>query len=116
MNQTAKKMWRSATYVGTPHGLPNPGTYSSARDLSALARHLIHDFPKLYTGFDTTKQFTYNNITQKNRNLLLWRDPSVDGLNTGPSQTAGHCPVSSAPHIRTRASRGKVWSYRVNSG
>src|SRR3546814_5586440 len=55
MNQTARKMGLKATHFASPHGLPNPGTYSSARDLSALARHLIHDFPKLYTGFDTTK-------------------------------------------------------------
>lgn len=96
MNQTARKMGLKATHFASPHGLPNPETYSSARDLASLSRHLILDFPKLYKGFDTTKEFTYNNITQRNRNKLLWLDPSVDGLKTGHTKEAGYCLIASA--------------------
>jgi len=96
MNQAAGKMGLKNTHFASPHGLPSPETYSTARDLSQLARHLIHDYPKLYTGFDTTRQFTYNKITQKNRNRLLWLDPSVDGLKTGHTEAAGYCLIASA--------------------
>ncbi|TCT10890.1 D-alanyl-D-alanine carboxypeptidase family protein [Paralcaligenes ureilyticus] len=96
MNREAQAMGLHATHFANPNGLPNPGTYSSARDLSVLARHLIQDFPTLYKGYDTTRQFTYNKITQINRNRLLWLDPSVDGLKTGHTESAGYCLIGSA--------------------
>jgi len=76
-------------------GLPNPNHYSSARDLALLAQSVIKNFPEYYR-WDSQKEFTYNNITQKNRNLLLWRDESVDGLKTGYTEDAGYCMVTSA--------------------
>lgn len=96
MNREAQAMGLHATHFANPNGLPDPGTYSSARDLSVLARHLIQDFPTLYKGYDTTRQFTYNKITQINRNRLLWLDPSVDGLKTGHTESAGYCLIGSA--------------------
>ena len=69
--------------------------YSSAHDLALLAQAVIRDFPEYYR-WDSQKEFTYNNITQKNRNLLLWRDESVDGLKTGYTEDAGYCMVASA--------------------
>src|SRR3546814_20018846 len=71
------------THFASPHGLPDPGTYSTARDLARLARHLVRDYPDLYKTYDSVRTFTYNNIAQPNRNSLLWLDPSVDGLKTG---------------------------------
>ncbi|TAM82932.1 MAG: D-alanyl-D-alanine carboxypeptidase [Candidimonas sp.] len=96
MNQMAGRMGLTSTHFASPHGLPDPQTYSSARDLSQLARRLIRDFPQLYTRFDTTKQYTYDKITQRNRNGLLWLDDSVDGLKTGHTTEAGYCLIASA--------------------
>ncbi|MEO6984756.1 MAG: D-alanyl-D-alanine carboxypeptidase family protein [Paralcaligenes sp.] len=96
MNREAQTMGLHATHFANPNGLPDPGTYSSARDLSVLARHLIGDFPVLYKGYDTTREFTYNKITQRNRNRLLWLDPTVDGLKTGHTESAGYCLIGSA--------------------
>lgn len=96
MNQMAARMGLKSTHFASPHGLPNPETYSTARDLSELSRHLIQDFPRLYVGFDTIKQYTYDKISQKNRNTLLWIDPSVDGLKTGHTNEAGYCLIASA--------------------
>ncbi|GAB2894523.1 D-alanyl-D-alanine carboxypeptidase family protein [Paralcaligenes ginsengisoli] len=96
MNQTAQAMGLHGTHFANPNGLPNPGTYSSARDLSVLSRHLIQDFPVLYKGYDSTRQFTYDKITQRNRNRLLWLDPTVDGLKTGHTESAGYCMIASA--------------------
>ena len=96
MNQTAQAMGLRGTHFANPNGLPNPGTYSSARDLSVLSRHLIQDFPVLYKGYDSTRQFTYDKITQRNRNRLLWLDPTVDGLKTGHTESAGYCMIASA--------------------
>jgi D-alanyl-D-alanine carboxypeptidase (penicillin-binding protein 5/6) len=76
-------------------GLPDPEHYMSARDIALLARALIRDFPDQYWHY-SQKKFTYNNITQYNRNKLLWRDDSVDGLKTGHTESAGYCLVSSA--------------------
>lgn len=96
MNQTAGQMGLKSTHFDSPHGLPSPGTYSTARDLSELARNLIQDFPRLYAQFDTMRQYTYDRITQRNRNGLLWLDPSVDGLKTGHTAEAGYCLIASA--------------------
>ncbi|RAP60240.1 peptidase [Achromobacter sp. HZ01] len=96
MNDTAVKMGLHATHFASPHGLPDPGTYSTASDLSVLATRFIRDYPALYRTYDSAKQFTYNKITQPNRNRLLWLDPSVDGLKTGHTESAGYCIVASA--------------------
>ncbi|WP_258127372.1 D-alanyl-D-alanine carboxypeptidase family protein [Achromobacter anxifer] len=96
MNDTAVKLGLHATHFASPHGLPDPGTYSTASDLSVLAARFIRDYPDLYKTYDSAKQFTFNKITQPNRNRLLWLDPSVDGLKTGHTESAGYCIVASA--------------------
>lgn len=96
MNQEAASMGLKGTHFASPHGLPDPQTYSTAQDLATLAKRLIEDYPDLYTRYDTIRQFRYNNITQPNRNRLLWTDPSVDGLKTGHTDAAGYCMIASA--------------------
>lgn len=96
MNETAARLGLHATHFASPHGLPDPGTYSTANDLSVLATRYIRDFPQLYKTYDSAKHFTYNKITQPNRNRLLWLDPSVDGLKTGHTESAGFCIVATA--------------------
>jgi len=76
-------------------GLPNPGHYSSARDMAILARAIIQADPAHYALY-AQKEFTWNGIKQPNRNLLLWRDDGVDGLKTGHTEEAGYCMVASA--------------------
>lgn len=96
MNQQAAQMGLRDTHFASPHGLPDPGTYSTARDLALLARRLVRDYPDLYKTYDSARTFTYNNISQPNRNRLLWLDPSVDGLKTGHTDAAGYCLIASA--------------------
>ncbi|CAM4261951.1 serine-type D-Ala-D-Ala carboxypeptidase [Bordetella tumbae] len=96
MNEQAGKMGLHGTRFASPHGLPDPNTYSTARDLSVLAQRLVSDFPDLYRTYDSVRTFTYNNISQSNRNRLLWLDPSVDGLKTGHTDSAGYCLIASA--------------------
>jgi D-alanyl-D-alanine carboxypeptidase (penicillin-binding protein 5/6) len=96
MNQTAVQMGLKDTHFASPHGLPDPQTYSTAQDLATLAARLIHDFPDMYVRYDTVRSFRYNNITQPNRNRLLWVDPTVDGLKTGHTEAAGYCMIASA--------------------
>ncbi len=95
MNREALRMGMKNTRYANPHGLPNPNHYSTARDLSILATRLITDFPELYKIY-STKNFTYNRITQPNRNRLLWLDPTVDGMKTGHTQAAGYCLIATA--------------------
>jgi D-alanyl-D-alanine carboxypeptidase (penicillin-binding protein 5/6) len=78
-----------------PTGLPNPEHYSSAHDMAVLARAIIHEDPAHYAIY-SQKEFFWNGIKQPNRNLLLWRDKTVDGLKTGHTEEAGYCMVSSA--------------------
>jgi D-alanyl-D-alanine carboxypeptidase (penicillin-binding protein 5/6) len=78
-----------------PHGLPARGHYTTARDLAVLARAIIREFPQFYAVY-AEREFTYNGIAQYNRNALLRRDPSVDGLKTGYTDAAGYCLVGSA--------------------
>ncbi|MFT5963204.1 MAG: D-alanyl-D-alanine carboxypeptidase (penicillin-binding protein 5/6), partial [Burkholderiaceae bacterium] len=95
MNREAKRMGLADTQFGNPHGLPNPSNYSTAQDLSHLAASVITDFPEFYK-IDSVKSFTYNKITQPNRNRLLWLDPTVDGMKTGHTEAAGYCMIASA--------------------
>ena len=95
MNQSAAKLNMTSTSFQNATGLPDQDHYSTAYDLSLLAKAIINEFPDYYKWY-STKEFTYNNITQKNRNALLLRDPSVDGIKTGSTNEAGYCLISSA--------------------
>ena len=95
MNQEAARMGLKSTHFGNPHGLPSPENYSTAQDLSVLAARVIADYPQFYK-IDSVKSFTYNKITQPNRNRLLWLDPTVDGMKTGHTEAAGFCMIASA--------------------
>lgn len=95
MNQYAAKLGMTNTHFTNSTGLPDPNHYSTARDLSILGEAMIRDHPDIYT-WHSQKEFTFNGIKQDNRNLLLWRDSSVDGIKTGHTETAGYCLVSSA--------------------
>lgn len=95
MNQEAARMGLTNTHYTDCNGLPHPNHYSSAHDFAILAQHIIQDFPQYYPLF-SEKQFTYNNITQPNRNRLLWRYQYADGLKTGHTEQAGFCLVGSA--------------------
>lgn len=96
MNREVERMGLKETHFTNSHGLPNPQNYSTANDLARIAQHLIVEFPDYYKTFYSTKSFTYNRITQPNRNRLLWLDPTVDGMKTGHTAAAGYCLISSA--------------------
>jgi serine-type D-Ala-D-Ala carboxypeptidase (penicillin-binding protein 5/6) len=98
MNREAKRLGMTNTHYVNPTGLPDPQHYSTARDIYLLASAIIRDFPAEYAKYYSEKEFTYNNITQRNRNRLLWLDPSVDGVKTGHTDEAGYCLVASAQH------------------
>jgi D-alanyl-D-alanine carboxypeptidase (penicillin-binding protein 5/6) len=95
MNREAERMGLKNTHFANPHGLPSPENYSTAQDLSTLAARVIADYPEFYK-IDSVKSFTYNKITQPNRNRLLWLDPTVDGMKTGHTENAGYCMIASA--------------------
>jgi len=95
MNATAARLGMTGTTYRNANGLPAQGHVSTARDTAILARALIDEFPDRYSLY-SEREFTYNQITQHNRNALLWRDSSVDGLKTGYTRAAGYCLVSSA--------------------
>jgi len=101
MNQAAKELEMNDSHFINSTGLPNKDHYTTAHDLSVLTRAMIAKFPELYK-IDAIKEFTYNGITQQNRNNLLWRDSTVDGVKTGHTDDAGYCLVSSAvrDHMR----------------
>jgi len=96
MNREAKRLGMNASNFTNSTGLPDPQLYTTARDLATLASALIRDFPEEYKKYYSMKEFRYNNITQPNRNRLLFIDPSVDGVKTGHTEAAGYCLVSSA--------------------
>lgn len=95
MNQQAQRLGMKETHFANATGLPDPQHYTTAHDLSILARALIRDYPEFYKLY-STKEYTYNGIHQTNRNRLLWIDPSVDGMKTGHTEAAGYCLISSA--------------------
>jgi len=95
MNHHAKRLGLSGTHFVNSTGLPHKDHYTTARDIAVVARAMIEEFPEYYRWY-SERQFTYNNITQYNRNKLLWRDESVDGLKTGHTESAGYCLVTSA--------------------
>ena len=95
MNREAQRLGLKNTRFANPHGMPSPDNFSTAADLATLANRVIHDFPEFYK-IDSVKSFTYNKITQPNRNRLLWLDPTVDGMKTGHTEGAGYCMIASA--------------------
>ncbi len=95
MNQHARRLGMHNTQYRNSTGLPVEDHYTTAADIARLARAIVHEFPEYYRWY-SQREFSYNGITQKNRNALLWRDPSVDGMKTGMTDAAGYCLVSSA--------------------
>ena len=95
MNQQAKLLGMNNTNFENATGLPSENHFSTAYDLALLAQAIINNYPEQYALY-AEKYFTYNNIRQPNRNRLLWRDKSVDGLKTGHTEEAGYCLVASA--------------------
>lgn len=95
MNQHAETLGMKASKFLNSTGLPHPDHVTTARDMATLTRVLIHDFPDIYALFKIP-EYTYNGITQRNRNGLLGKDPSVDGVKTGHTDSAGYCLVASA--------------------
>jgi D-alanyl-D-alanine carboxypeptidase (penicillin-binding protein 5/6) len=95
MNAAAKEIGMQNSVFRNPHGLPARGHHTTARDLAVLAKGIIDQFPDFY-GLYAERTFSYNGIAQSNRNALLWRDPSVDGMKTGYTESAGYCLVTSA--------------------
>lgn len=95
MNREAKRLGLANTHFTNATGLPNPQLYSTAQDLAQLVVALIRDYPEYYPLY-SQKEYRYNNITQANRNRLLWLDPTVDGIKTGHTENAGYCLITSA--------------------
>jgi D-alanyl-D-alanine carboxypeptidase (penicillin-binding protein 5/6) len=95
MNEYARRLGMNESHFVNSDGLPVPEHYTSARDMATLAAALIRQFPQYY-GLFSLREFVWNNIRQGNRNTLLSKDPSVDGLKTGHTDAAGFCLVSSA--------------------
>ena len=95
MNAYAKDLGMTGSHFMNAAGMPDPEHYITARDAATLARAVINQDPEYYKWY-SQKEFTWNGITQQNRNGLLWRDPSVDGVKTGHTETAGYCLIASA--------------------
>ena len=96
MNRQAQAWGLKATQFKNVAGLSEPGHRSTARELATIAAHVLRDFPDQYATYYAIRQYTFNNIRQDNRNMLLGRDPSVDGMKTGYTEAAGYCLVASA--------------------
>lgn len=101
MNKEAQRLGMKNTHFTNTTGLPDPEHYTTAHDLTLLAIAIIRDFPEFYPLY-SQKEYTYNNITQPNRNRLLWLDPHVDGMKTGWTKTAGYCLITSATRDKRR--------------
>ncbi len=94
MNTAAKKLAMTHTHYTNATGLPEDEHYTTARDIARLARAIIREFPEYYPYY-RQKEFTWNDITQHNRNKLLWRNPRIDGMKTGHTEAAGYCLTAS---------------------
>jgi D-alanyl-D-alanine carboxypeptidase (penicillin-binding protein 5/6) len=101
MNQEAKRLGMNNTHFTNSVGLPDAQHYSSAVDLALLAAAIVRDYPEHYALF-SLRDFTFNNVTQANRNRLLWLDPFADGMKTGHAESAGFCMVGSAKRDNRR--------------
>jgi serine-type D-Ala-D-Ala carboxypeptidase (penicillin-binding protein 5/6) len=95
MNHFAEQLGMRDTHFMNATGLPDPEHYTTVRDVATLSLATIRDFPDFYSWY-AEKEFTFNNIRQHNRNTLLWRDPAIDGLKTGHTESAGYCLAASA--------------------
>jgi D-alanyl-D-alanine carboxypeptidase (penicillin-binding protein 5/6) len=95
MNEYARRLGMKNSYFENSTGLPGPRHRASARDMALLGRAIVREFPEEYRRY-AQREFTWNGITQQNRNGLLDRDPAVDGMKTGHTESAGYCLVSSA--------------------
>ena len=96
MNRQAVAWGLTNTQFKNVTGLTEAGHQSTARDLAVIATHVLEDFPEYYAKYYSVKQYTYNNVRQDNRNMLLGRDPTVDGMKTGYTDAAGYCLIASA--------------------
>ncbi|MCL4118925.1 UNVERIFIED_CONTAM: hypothetical protein GTU68_034676 [Idotea baltica] len=101
MNKTAQELDLENTHFMNATGLPHENHYSTAHDMAKLARAIVYEDPAHYSIY-SKKEFKWNNINQPNRNLLLWRDSTVDGLKTGHTEEAGYCMVASAKRDNIR--------------
>jgi len=101
MNREAKRLGMNNTHFANPVGLPDAQHYSSAFDLALLAAAIVRDHPQHYALFGL-RDYTFNNVTQANRNRLLWIDPYADGLKTGHTETAGYCLIGSVKRNNRR--------------
>lgn len=101
MNKEAGRLGMKNTHFTNSTGLSDPNHYTTAHDLTLLATAIIRDFPEFYPLY-SQKEYTYNNITQPNRNRLLWLDPHVDGMKTGWTKNAGFCLITSAIRDKRR--------------
>lgn len=95
MNEMAVRLGMTDSHFVNATGWPHAEHYTTASDIAKLSRALIHNFPDYYAEY-ATKEFEYNNIKQPNRNRLLWKDSSVDGIKTGHTEAAGYCLAASA--------------------
>jgi serine-type D-Ala-D-Ala carboxypeptidase (penicillin-binding protein 5/6) len=102
MNNKAASLGMKNTHYVNATGLPDPQHYTTANDLATLASTLIRDFPADYKRLYSVKEYTYNKITQANRNRLLWLDPNVDGMKTGHTNSAGYCLIASSNRDNSR--------------
>ena len=101
MNDYAEQLGMKNSRFENSSGLPHKDQYTTAKDMAILSSAMIRDFPDFYKWY-SEKEFTYNNISQPNRNKLLWSDSTVDGLKTGYTQKAGYCLVTSANRVDMR--------------
>lgn len=101
MNREAQRLGMQDTRFANSSGLPDPQHYSTASDLALLTTSLIRDFPEHYRLY-AEREYRYNNITQQNRNRLLWLDPNVDGVKTGHTESAGYCLIASSRRAERR--------------
>src|SRR5258706_10627581 len=96
MNREAARLGMKNSHFMNASGLPDAQHYTTAQDLYIVTAALIRDFPELYGQYYSQKEFRYNNISQPNRNRLLWIDPTVDGVKTGHTEAAGYCLIASS--------------------
>jgi serine-type D-Ala-D-Ala carboxypeptidase (penicillin-binding protein 5/6) len=95
MNREAERLGMTDTNFTNSSGMPGPGHYSTARDLALITSALIREYPEYYKLY-SEREYRYNDITQRNRNQLLWLDPNVDGVKTGHTESAGYSLIASA--------------------
>ncbi len=102
MNAQAKKLGLASTRFRNAAGYTDPDHYSTARDMTRLANWMVHAFPGQYRRYFAQREFTFNGVTQQNRNRLLWLDPQVDGVKSGHTRAAGYNLIASAQRGKRR--------------